>query len=53
MRFDVLQDTDSLTGACPNKISMEQYLKLTLDDGESLKINKIQTTCGTTDIPHG
>jgi len=34
--FDILQDT-RLTSARPNKFPMEQYLKLTLDDGKSLK----------------
>jgi len=34
--LDTLQDT-GLTGARPNKFPMEQYLKLTPDDGELLK----------------
>ena len=34
--LDILQDT-GLTGACPDKFPMEQYLKLTPDDGELLK----------------
>ena len=31
--FDILQDT-RLTSACPNKFPIDQYLKLTPDDGE-------------------
>ena len=34
--LDILQDA-GLTGACPYKFSIEQYLKLTSDDGELLK----------------
>lgn len=34
--LDILQDT-GLTGARPDKFPMEQYLKLTPDDGELLK----------------
>jgi len=34
--LDILQDTE-LTGARPDKFPMEQYLKLTPDDGELLK----------------
>ncbi|XP_068477328.1 uncharacterized mitochondrial protein AtMg00810-like [Phaseolus vulgaris] len=34
--LDILQDT-GFTGARPNKFPMEQYLKLTPDDGELLK----------------
>jgi len=34
--FDILHDT-GLTGACPDKSPMVQYLKLTPDDGELLK----------------
>jgi len=34
--LDILQDT-RLTGACPDKFPMEQYLKLTPDDRELLK----------------
>jgi len=34
--LDIWQDT-GLTSACPDKFPMEQYLKLTPDDGELLK----------------
>jgi len=34
--LDILQDSE-LTGARPDKSPMEQYLKLTLDNGELLK----------------
>ena len=48
--LDILQDT-GLTGARPDKFPMEQYLKLTPDDGELLK-DPVKYS-GTTDIPHG